>query len=108
MTPHHLSGAGYGGKASVGAAFRPRFSRAEARPYSVCRKPIGGGGMRPPCANAPKPVIPARTPESRHKDVNPPGGALFQSNACATGEQPSMALDSGVLAGMTGMREAGE
>ncbi len=48
-----------------------------------------------------RPVIPAWMPESSHKDVNPGAGNLAKSSTCASGKLPSMALDSGIHAGMT-------
>ncbi|MEI7868566.1 MAG: hypothetical protein WCI11_11790 [Candidatus Methylumidiphilus sp.] len=40
-------------------------------------------------------------PESSHKDVNLWVGTLPESSTCASGKLPSMALDSGIHAGMT-------
>ncbi|MEI7867099.1 MAG: hypothetical protein WCI11_04340 [Candidatus Methylumidiphilus sp.] len=40
-------------------------------------------------------------PESSHKDVNLGVGHLPKSSTCASGKLPSMALDSGIHAGMT-------
>ena len=40
-------------------------------------------------------------PESSHKDVNLGAGNLPESSTCASGKLPSMALDSGIHAGMT-------
>jgi len=46
-------------------------------------------------------VIPAWMPESSHKDVNLWADNLPDSSTCASGKLPSMALDSGIHAGMT-------
>ena len=46
-------------------------------------------------------VIPAWMPESSHKDVNLGVAIKPFSNTYATGKLPSMALDSGIHAGMT-------
>ena len=46
-------------------------------------------------------VIPAWMPESSHKDVSLGAGNLPESSTCASGKLPSMALDSGIHAGMT-------
>ncbi len=40
-------------------------------------------------------------PESSHREVNLPAENYLRSNAVATGKLPSMALDSGIPAGMT-------
>ncbi len=48
-------------------------------------------------------VIPAWMPESSHKDVNPGVAIKPFSNAYATDMSPSLALDSGIHAGMTAM-----
>ncbi|MEI7867617.1 MAG: hypothetical protein WCI11_06980 [Candidatus Methylumidiphilus sp.] len=40
-------------------------------------------------------------PESSHKDVKLRAGTLPESSTCASGKLPSMALDSGIHAGMT-------
>ncbi|MEI7868947.1 MAG: hypothetical protein WCI11_13740 [Candidatus Methylumidiphilus sp.] len=40
-------------------------------------------------------------PESSHKDVKLRAGTLPKSSTCASGKLPSMALDSGIHAGMT-------
>ncbi|MCX7109515.1 MAG: hypothetical protein NTX45_05165, partial [Proteobacteria bacterium] len=40
-------------------------------------------------------------PESSHKDVNLGAGNFTKSGTCASGKLPSMALDSGIHAGMT-------
>ncbi|MEI7868374.1 MAG: hypothetical protein WCI11_10810 [Candidatus Methylumidiphilus sp.] len=40
-------------------------------------------------------------PESSHKDVKLRAGNSPDSNTCASGKLPSMALDSGIHAGMT-------
>ncbi|MEI7867532.1 MAG: hypothetical protein WCI11_06545 [Candidatus Methylumidiphilus sp.] len=40
-------------------------------------------------------------PESSHKDVKLWVGNSPESNICASGKLPSMALDSGIHAGMT-------
>ena len=48
-------------------------------------------------------VIPAWMPESSHKDVKLRAGNSPDSNTCANGKLPSMALDSGIHAGMTGL-----
>jgi len=50
-----------------------------------------------------QPVIPAWMPESSHKDVNLGVAIKPFSNAYATDKSPSMALDSGIHAGMTAM-----
>ncbi len=47
------------------------------------------------------PVIPAWMPESSHKDVNLGVAIKPFSNTYATDMSPSMALDSGIHAGMT-------
>jgi hypothetical protein len=46
-------------------------------------------------------VIPAGMPESSHKDVNLQAGTTSRSSTCATDKLPSLALDSGIHAGMT-------
>jgi len=48
-------------------------------------------------------VIPAWMPESSHKDVNPGVTIKPFSNTYATDMSPSVALDSGIHAGMTAM-----
>jgi len=48
-------------------------------------------------------VIPAWMPESSHKDVNPGVAIKTFSKTYATDKLPSMALDSGIHAGMTEM-----
>jgi len=50
-----------------------------------------------------QPVIPAWMPESSHKDVNPGVAIKPFSNTYATDMLPSVALDSGIHAGMTAM-----
>ncbi|MEI7869403.1 MAG: hypothetical protein WCI11_16055 [Candidatus Methylumidiphilus sp.] len=40
-------------------------------------------------------------PESSHKDVNLGAGNFTKSGTCASGKLPSVALDSGIHAGMT-------
>jgi len=50
-----------------------------------------------------RPVIPAWMPESSHKDVNLGVAIKPFSNTYATDKLPSMALDSGIHAGMTAM-----
>ncbi len=47
------------------------------------------------------PVIPAGMPESSHRDVKLSAGTSAQSSICANATLPSMALDSGIPAGMT-------
>ena len=46
-------------------------------------------------------VIPAGMPESSHRDVKLSAGTSAQSSICANATLPSMALDSGIPAGMT-------
>jgi len=48
-----------------------------------------------------------RMPESSHKDVNPRVAIKPFSNTYATDMSPSMALDSGIHAGMTEMGPSG-
>ncbi len=48
-------------------------------------------------------VIPAWMPESSHKDVNPGVAIKPFSNTYATDMSPSVALDSGIHAGMTAL-----
>ncbi|MCX7110510.1 MAG: hypothetical protein NTX45_10355 [Proteobacteria bacterium] len=50
-----------------------------------------------------QPVIPAWMPESSHKDVKLGVATKPFSNTYATDKLPSMALDSGIHAGMTAM-----
>jgi len=50
-----------------------------------------------------KPVIPAWMPESSHRDVKLWAYTSAQSSACAAVKLPSMALDSGIHAGMMGL-----
>jgi hypothetical protein len=48
-----------------------------------------------------KPVIPAWMPESSHMDVKLSASTSPQSSTCKVAKLPSMALDSGIHAGMT-------
>jgi len=50
-----------------------------------------------------QPVIPAWMPESSHKDVKLVVATKPFSNTYAADVSPSMALDSGIHAGMTAM-----
>ena len=50
-------------------------------------------------------VIPAGMPESSHRDVKLSAGTSAQSSICANATLPSMALDSGIPAGMTAFED---
>ena len=84
-------------------------SHSHAGSWERSKLPDGSHGLRGnPSLDAPRqqppdkiPVIPAWMPESSHKDVNLRVGALPESSTCASGTLPSMALDSGIHAGMT-------
>ena len=53
------------------------------------------------CSSVFKPVIPALMPESSHRDVKLWAGTALRLSTCAANRLPSMALDSGIHAGMT-------
>jgi hypothetical protein len=51
--------------------------------------------------DVPESVIPAGTPESRHKDVRAANNCVLRTSHSGAGQLPSMALDSSIPAGMT-------